>query len=58
MKASQIATDEGARIIATAGSTVVIELSGPSTSIDALIARLRAAGEVQAARTGVVAVAG
>ena len=58
LEATEIAVNQGARIIATAGSALVIELTGPSTAINSIIARLRAAGDVQAARTGVVAVAG
>jgi acetolactate synthase-1/3 small subunit len=57
-EATRIAVDHGARIIATGASSLVIELTGQSVSIDSFIARLRVVGEVQAARTGVIAVAG
>jgi acetolactate synthase-1/3 small subunit len=57
-EATRIAEDHSARIIATAGLTLVIELTGQSISINSLISRLRAVGDVEAARTGVVAVAG
>ena len=57
-EAVRIAEDAGARIVATTASTLLIELTGGSISIDSLVVRLRALGAVDAARTGVVAIAG